>query len=104
MKLNLGENIRNLRREKDITQEEFAAAFGVSYQSVSRWETGVCYPDTELLPDIASFFGITVDKLIGADRGAEQKEVEGFLLQIKQALSKGMVYDAISIAREGVKA
>ncbi len=104
MKLIIGENIRTLRRERNITQEEFATAVGVSYQSVSRWETGACYPDVELLPDIAEFFGITVDKLIGADKAVEQKEVEEYLERFQKAINKGMVYDCISIAREGVKA
>jgi len=40
MRLNIGENIKYLRREKDITQEQLAEMLGVSYQSVSRWETG----------------------------------------------------------------
>ncbi len=104
MKLSIGENIKTLRREREITQEEFAAVFGVSYQSVSRWENGTCYPDMELLPEIAEFFGITTDKLIGADKAAEQKEVDGYLSRFQNALSKGLVYDCIKIAREGVKA
>ncbi len=104
MKLTIGENIRSLRREKDITQEEFASIFGVSYQSVSRWEKGVCYPDMELLPDIAAFFGISVDKLMGADKAIEEKDVEEYVSRFKTALNKGLVYDCIGIAREGVAA
>ncbi len=41
MKLHIGNSIKYLRKEKDITQEELADILGVSYQSVSRWETGV---------------------------------------------------------------
>ncbi len=103
MKLTLGENIRNLRREKNITQEDLAIIFGVSYQSVSRWENGTCYPDMELLPDMAEYFGITVDKLIGADKNAEQKEVNRYLERFQEAVSRGAVYECIDIAREGVK-
>lgn len=66
MKLKLSENIRNLRRKKDITQEELAERLCVSGQIVSRWENGVTYPDVELLPVIAEFFGVTVDELLGA--------------------------------------
>ena len=44
MKLNIGDNIKRLRREKILTQEEFSVILGVSYQSVSRWENGTCYP------------------------------------------------------------
>ena len=56
MNLNVGDKIRCLRHEKDITQEEFAVVLGVSCQSVSRWENGICYPDLVLLPDISVFF------------------------------------------------
>ncbi len=103
MKLTLGENIRNLRREKDITQEELAGILGVSYQSVSRWEKGVCYPDMELLPDIADFFGIGVDKLMGVDKSIEEKDVEEYLFCCKNALNRGLVYECIDIARKGVR-
>lgn len=43
MKLNIGNTIKYLRKERDITQEELADILGVSYQSVSRWETGVSH-------------------------------------------------------------
>ena len=49
MKLNIGETIKKLRKERDITQEEFAEVLGVSCQSVSRWENNSCYPDIELI-------------------------------------------------------
>ncbi len=42
MELNIGNQIKRLRRERDITQEEFASVLGVSYQSVSRWENNTC--------------------------------------------------------------
>ena len=66
MRLKVGETIKRLRKEREITQEEFAEVRGVSCQSVSRWEKGTCYPDMELMPTIAGFFGISVDKLLGA--------------------------------------
>lgn len=55
MKLTIGKNLKRLRREKNITQDQLADILGVSYQSVSRWETGLCYPDIELLPTISDF-------------------------------------------------
>ena len=45
MKLNFAENLRKLRRERGFTQEQLAEKMGVSFQTVSRWETGVVYPD-----------------------------------------------------------
>lgn len=102
MKLNIGNTIKYLRKNKDITQEELADILGVSYQSVSRWETGACYPDMELLPIISDFFGVTVDKLLGVNEKAEQEKVNQYLNKFQKAISKGKVYDCIAIAREGI--
>ena len=99
MKLNIGTQIRYLRREKDITQEEFAEILGVSYQSVSRWENNTCYPDIELLPTIADFFGITVGHLMGLDEAAERDKVAKYVDQFQQAVSQGRINDCIEIAR-----
>ena len=78
MELNIGNQIKRLRRERDITQEEFASVLGVSYQSVSRWENNTCYPDIELLPTIADFFGISIDRLMGVDEAAEKSKAADF--------------------------
>lgn len=102
MKLNIGDTIKYLRKEKDITQDELADILGVSYQSVSRWETGTCYPDMELLPVISNFFGVTVDKLLGINEHIEQEKVAQYLSRFQKAISQGKVYDCIAIAREGV--
>lgn len=103
MKLSLGENLKRLRREKDITQEQLAEIFGVSYQSISRWENENCYPDIELLPVIADFFNTTVDKLLGVDEKLNKERVDKYLSDYKVAISRGEVYECIRIAREGVK-
>lgn len=101
MKLNIGETIKHLRREKNVTQEELGEMLGVSYQSISRWETGMCYPDMELLPVISDFFGVSVDHLLGVNQHIEQEKVKQFLTRFQTAVSQGKVYDAIAIAREG---
>ena len=67
MELSIGINIKALRKEKDLTQEQLAELFGVSFQAVSKWETGAAYPDIEMLPRIARFFGVTTDELLGVD-------------------------------------
>ena len=103
MKLNIGETIKKLRKEKEITQDEFAEVLGVSCQSVSRWETGSCYPDIELIPAIAAFFGTSSDKLMGVDEITEKENVEKYLERFQQAISKGEIDECISIAREGVR-
>ena len=102
MKLNIGETIKKLRRERDITQEEFAEVLGVSCQSVSRWENNLCYPDIELIPTIAAFFDISTDKLMGIDDVAEKKAVDKYLQDFQSAISVGNIDECIRIARAGV--
>lgn len=63
---NIGSIIASLRREKGVKQEELGNAVGVSTQAVSKWECGGV-PDTELLPAIADYFGVTLDALFGRD-------------------------------------
>ena len=57
------DNLRRLRLEKSLTQEQLAEMLGVSAQSVSRWECGNTLPDVLLLPEIAKIYGVTVDDL-----------------------------------------
>lgn len=78
MNINFAENFRKLRKGKDITQEKLAEELGVSGQAVSRWELGVCYPDLELLPAIANYFGVSVDTLLSNDKASREKELENF--------------------------
>lgn len=61
------QNLRRLRLEKNLTQEQLANILGVSVQSVSRWECGNTLPDVMLLPEIARLYGVTIDDLYRAD-------------------------------------
>lgn len=63
-------NLRSLRLDKELTQEQLAALLGVSAQSISRWECGNTLPDVMLLPDIARLYGVTVDDLYREDARA----------------------------------
>lgn len=56
--------LSRLRKEKNLTQKELAIRFCVSDKTVSKWERGESMPDITLLPDIANFFGISVDDLL----------------------------------------
>ncbi|WP_349944646.1 helix-turn-helix domain-containing protein [Lacrimispora sp. BS-2] len=57
--------IAELRKNKGICQQELANVLGVSFQSVSKWETGTTMPDITLLPGIAEYFNVSVDELLG---------------------------------------
>lgn len=78
MTLPIGAIIRNLRARQKVTQEQLAASLGVTPQAISRWEAETGYPDIELLPSIAAFFGITTDELLGVrqeERAARLAEI-----------------------------
>ena len=60
----IGGNIAELRKSKGVTQENLADAVGLTAQAVSKWESGGS-PDTSLLPAIADYFGVTIDRLFG---------------------------------------
>lgn len=65
--MKIGENIRALRLQKGLTQEQVAQQLGVTYQAVSKWENGTNTPDIGLLPEIAKLFGVTIDALFHQD-------------------------------------
>ena len=72
MDFDFGGNLRALRNGKGLTQEQAAELLDVSKQSVSRWETGITWPDISFLPRLASFYGVSVDALLGADEPVRQ--------------------------------
>lgn len=65
--MELKDSLRKLRNIRGITQEGAAESLGVSAQTVSKWERGLCTPDANLLPRIATLYGCTVDRLFGMD-------------------------------------
>ncbi len=78
MNLKFGENIKRLRKGRELTQEALANALGVTAQSISKWECDYGYPDITQLPAIANFFRVTIDELLSNDTEAKEAERERF--------------------------
>lgn len=74
--IKLGEKIKSLRKQKNISQEVFAGYLGVSFQAVSKWENGNTMPDVTMLPAIASFFGVSIDELFDFNLLEIEKQVD----------------------------
>ncbi len=72
----IGAFIKELRKEKNMTQEDLADALFVSGKTVSRWETGSTLPDLITLQSIAEYFGVDIRELIDGKRYPEKKEAE----------------------------
>ena len=61
----LNENIRNLRKEAGLTQEQLSDKLGVTRQTLSKWENGFSVPDADILSHMASVFDVSVSELLG---------------------------------------
>lgn len=72
----VGSFLRELRKEKQLTQEQLAERFGVTNRSVSRWETGSNMPDLSILVELADFYDIDIRDIIDGERKGEDMNKE----------------------------
>ena len=79
MDINLGRIIKQLRADQSVTQEELAEYLGISFQAVSKWETGTTLPDITLLPKLAAFFGVRIDELFSVSHDDELERIDNML-------------------------
>lgn len=98
----LSANIKKYRLEKEMTQTQLASVFNVSEQAVSRWENGNTYPDIQLLPAIADYFGITIDELMGMENYKDEREADKIMEEVRENERKGLVSKNIKILQEAV--
>lgn len=103
MKLQIGEKLKELRYRDGVTQDKLAQILGVSGQSVSRWELGVCYPDLELLPVIANYFNITLDDLVGMNRIRSEEVRIGIFTQALDYERQERWDEAVEVLRNALK-
>lgn len=102
MQIRIGEKIRTLRKQKNISQETLAAALGVSFQAVSKWENAAAMPDVVLIPAIASFFGVSTDELFDFNRyETEEKVME--ICRRSWEIRDERPEEAEKLLREGLK-
>ena len=85
----IGQTIRQLRKQKNMTQEELANAVGVSIAAVSKWESGKSCPDIALLPAIARRLGTSIDNLFAFSTALAAEELERIFTQCAEAFDKG---------------
>ena len=72
----IGSFLKELRKERGLTQEQLAETLGVSNRSVSRWETGTNMPDFDLLMQIARYYDVTVEEILDGERREKTADLE----------------------------
>lgn len=88
--IKIGSFLRELRKEKELTQEQLAEKFGVSSRSVSRWENGNTMPELGILVELADYYEVDIKEIIDGERKSEimEKEEKETLLKIVDYVDK----------------
>lgn len=103
----IGSFLKELRKEKNLTQEQLAEALNVSGRTVSRWETGSNMPDLSVLVELADFYDVDIREIINGERKSEkmEKDLKDTLEQVaeysnteKKSLKKKMIEISLSAA------
>jgi transcriptional regulator with XRE-family HTH domain len=101
--LMLAQNIRRLRLQGGMTQEELAERLGVTGQAVSRWERGECCPDITLLPGLSNLFGVTADELLGMEELRSRARVNEIYARANTLGSRGEYREAARLQEQALK-
>lgn len=94
MEMKLGKGIANLRKAKNMTQEQLATSVGVSAPTVSKWETDSSYPDISLLCPIARALDTNVDTLLHFEDTLTPSEIADHMKDIMDFINKDDCYNA----------
>ena len=85
--LNIKKVLIKKRRERGLTQEDIARYFGISKSAVSKWETGQSYPDVLLLPQLATYYAISIDELLGYTPQLTNKQIRDYYRSFSDTFS-----------------
>ncbi|MBQ7923274.1 MAG: helix-turn-helix transcriptional regulator [Clostridia bacterium] len=102
MTTSIGQNIKRLRRERDITQEALAEYLGITAQAVSGWECDRNMPDIMQLPLLANIFGVPTDEILGVNVGAREANIDEICKKAEKANADGFRDEAVRILRKGL--
>lgn len=101
--INLARTITTKRRERQLTQDELASFFGVTKASVSKWETGQSYPDITLLPQLAAFFNVSIDELMGYEPQMIESDIRKLYKELSLEFTQKSVDEVLARCRDIVK-
>ncbi len=100
---NIGKRIKRLRKANDLTQEKLADYLMVSYQAVSKWETGVTMPDLSLIQPMTRLFHVSADELLGINSQTEEEQrKEELKKRHKETYVSGDLVERYKVAQQAV--
>lgn len=102
-KIKIGETIKLLRRDKDITQEQLANIVGISIPAVSKWENGTSYPDITVLPILANYFEVTIDELLNYKKELNENDITIIVNECEELISKDLLEESIRLCENNIK-
>lgn len=101
--INIAKKLIEKRREKGITQDEIALYIGVSKASVSKWETGQSYPDITFLPQLATYFNISIDELMGYSPQMSKEDIKKLYNRLSASFATEPFDDILEECRRIIK-
>ena len=102
MNIKIGEKIKKLRKEHDVTQEKLADYLGISYQAVSKWENGAALPDITLVVPLANFFGVSADELFSLNKQVNDEKIKEYEEKCLKLFNLGDMPACIGLMREAL--
>ena len=100
--MEIGNKIKELRKRKGMTQEQLAAGLSISFQSVSKWETGLTLPDLSMLPGLTRLLGVTADELLGLTVSETKERQDYFQSRYLDSMSRPYDKADLAIAKQAV--
>ena len=79
-----GDRLKKLRKEKNLTQTDIAEMFNISTNAVYSWEVGKSQPSIEIITELAQYFGVTTDYLLGFNQ-EDKDNIERLKIALKEA-------------------
>ena len=100
--MTIGSNIKRLRRERDITQEQLAEFLHLTPSAISQWETDRVLPDIQYLPKLAHLFKVSSDEILGINVEANDEEINRIYQEARELWCTARRSEAEKLCREGI--
>ncbi|MDD4125972.1 MAG: helix-turn-helix transcriptional regulator [Eubacteriales bacterium] len=103
MELKIGENIKRLRKNKSMTQEQLSELLNISCAAVSKWESADTYPDITMIMPLARVFDVGIDELMGYNDAKVEAEIKNLLAEYLELQARGKYKEATELIMQARK-